>query len=269
MTTGARKKKSKHLPAIHQPILKATPLRRTDDSDSGKANSISSRLTDTPKLDEDHEFKFNEELERTLKAAEGLLIEEDDESSETSTKNSPPTDSGRPNSSTSRTAEPDEIGPSTSAADNMEDRKSVISEAERKAEMIRKEKLADSDEEDFIRDEDSDPIAGIYSDNEDILASDEEQVVGNRVGKVVHSSDSQKEEILPPDDDEEDPTETTAERMVHSSHSQKEEILPADEEDTRPKTSHSTPSQLSRREAEEPQQRPTTSADSNREEILP
>ncbi|CAJ0595145.1 unnamed protein product [Cylicocyclus nassatus] len=243
-TTGARKKLTKHLPAISKEIPKAIPLKRADDSDSGKANSISSRLTDTPKLDEESEFKFNAELEKTLREAEKLLIEEDDESAEAAQA----VDSGRANSETSRSLEQEEERPSSSQIVNLiHSGRSTMSEAERKAEMIRKERLGETDEEDFIRDDDSDPVAGAGSDKEEILASDAEDV-----GQIV------------------------AERMVHTSDSQKEEILPSEDEAEpnkiviRPPTARSVISQASNREVlKTPRDRPTTSADSNREEILP
>ncbi|VDK70769.1 unnamed protein product [Cylicostephanus goldi] len=121
-----------------------------------------------------------------------------------------------------------------------------MSEAERKAEMIRKERLGETDEEDFMRDDDSDPIARAGSDKEEILASDAEEVekIVEEREQVVRTSDSQREEILP-SEDEAEPNKVLI----------------------RPPTTRSVSSRASREKT--PQDRPTTSADSNREEILP
>ncbi|EYC24432.1 hypothetical protein Y032_0014g2501 [Ancylostoma ceylanicum] len=260
-TTGAhRKKPIKALPVIPQPPQKTPTVYKADDSDSGKANSISSRLTDTPKLDEEPEFAFNEELEKTLREAEKHLIAEDDESSEHSPKSTPNVDSGREHSNTSRSRDGEETLPSTSrTADDFHARRSVMSEAERKAEMIREEKLGNvTDEEDFIRDDDSDPIAGMYSDSdkEENLASDVEDV-GKEVARA-RSSHSDREENLPSDNEEErqrsrsSRARTLQARPTGTADSEKEHILPSDDEaEEKPKSSRAITSE------------------SNREDILP
>ncbi|ETN77571.1 hypothetical protein NECAME_10952 [Necator americanus] len=302
-TTGAlRQNPIKALPVIPQPQQKTVSAYKTDDSDSGKANSISSRLTDTPKMDEEHEFSFNEELEKTLREAEKRLIPEDDETSEESPKSTPNVDSGRENSNTSRSREDEETRPSTSkTAENLSSRRSVLSEA-KKAEMIRKEKQeGESDEEDFIRDDDTDPLAEIYSesDREENLASVAEGD-GNVEMQPV-DSESQKEEIQSSvnekqqnrptivraeceenltTDDEGDAKILPCERPRRSADSDREQILPSDDEAKKPSISSRIQTSQSSREQilpsdddttarASPQITRTSTAQSREEQILP
>ncbi|EPB78788.1 hypothetical protein ANCCEY_02178 [Ancylostoma ceylanicum] len=125
--------------------------------------------------------------------------------------------------------------------------------------MIREEKLGNvTDEEDFIRDDDSDPIAGMYSDSdkEENLASDVEDV-GKEVARA-RSSHSDREENLPSDNEEErqrsrsSRARTLQARPTGTADSEKEHILPSDDEaEEKPKSSRAITSE------------------SNREDILP
>ncbi|XGW24640.1 hypothetical protein V3C99_006234 [Haemonchus contortus] len=229
-TTGAQRKKVlKALPAI---VAEKTTYK-ADDTDSGKANSISSRLTDTPKMDEEPEFAFNEELEKTLKEAEKHQIAEDDESSDEMSLSARYQDSGRENSiSSSRSKEADvhsriseEELPSTSGGNDT--RRSAVSSAEKKAEMLRKERMESHDDEnDLIRDPDSDPT--------DDLESDREK--GERRASETSGKDDGDEEIRPStseekeDKEEDEPPPATTE-TVRSAQSNREEILPSDNEE--------------------------------------
>ncbi|WKX88499.1 hypothetical protein Q1695_008273 [Nippostrongylus brasiliensis] len=204
-TTGARRKKTvKALPVI----APEKPTYKADDNDSGKANSISSRLTDTPKMDDESEFTFNEELEKKLLEAKKHLIAEGDESSDEPSHSGRNHDSGRENSMNSSRSKEEEARvpslpeeprtPSTSESANN------LLEAERKAEMLRREKFGSYDfDDDFINDDDSDSINTLSSDSdrEENLPSVMQMRRDSEEPPVSRELGSDDEEILPSDDE--------------------------------------------------------------------
>ncbi|KAK6039772.1 hypothetical protein COOONC_22722 [Cooperia oncophora] len=242
-------------------------------------------------MDEEHEFAFNEELERTLLEAEKHRIAEDDESSDELSLSAQYQDSGRENSlSSARSKEAEtqskiseEELPSTSGGDDA--RRSVMSSAERKAEMIRQEKAAQhhDEEDDFINDDDSDPMDGFESDNE---------TTERRPLEDAHQEESSDEEILPSDAEEMRPAEeerlpgTQIERtcchpMRKGSEDQEEEkseknrnlllptviTVPATADSERPATANSDDEEILPSDDEEPSNHVETHSDD--EEVLP
>ncbi|VDO86993.1 unnamed protein product [Heligmosomoides polygyrus] len=242
---------------------------KADDADSGKANSISSRLTDTPNMDEE-----------SLREAENHLIEEDDESSDAPSFYGRNLDSERENSAVSSKIKREDEGDFLSRRHRSDDdrlstpetRRSVVSEAERKAEMIRAEKLGQyDDEDDFINDSESESL-NRNSDREENLKSvieDDTYRRHSRTSLVSEQAKSRQSQRSMRSDTQED-LQSWAGLDSHkdqvpqsraSMGSEKEEVFQSDNEAPMQKGHRSTSS------------RPVSSrmptSHSNREEILP
>uniref|UniRef100_A0A158P6F7 PLAT domain-containing protein n=1 Tax=Angiostrongylus cantonensis TaxID=6313 RepID=A0A158P6F7_ANGCA len=265
--------------APHKPMVPASEkvVAKTEDTDSGMANSISSRMTETPKIEDDHEFAFNEEIERHLREAEKQLIPEDDESSEeisysvrrpetnsSSSIMSPRKHQDIPQKQEERSLE--EELPSTAGTSKSD----VRSEAERKAELIMEKKMEEIREDEILsRNGSSDVEEILISDddvnNETMVALDKTSVCEDASPILRNESESDKEEILASDNE----VDLDSQRRSNLSTSFRNHVDSSSlNDEKKAQTSRSDNDEELNEEINKPSGA-TRAVDSDREEILP
>ncbi|KJH44381.1 hypothetical protein DICVIV_09592 [Dictyocaulus viviparus] len=211
-STGIRKKKPvEALPAI----ASGKAISKVDETDSGKANSISSRTTETSKVENNQSFVFNEAMEKNLSEAEKQLITEDDDSFEDQSNSDMNLNISRTLTSSSRNAElqrkqEERLLEERLASSTESDRLSVLSEVNQEAELIEKNDMN-------VMENNSDLMKNPTntSDIEENLISDDEVYERNveapdivvdykdAIATLRYNDDSDTEENLKSDDESE------------------------------------------------------------------